>query len=241
MKNLKKTVSILFTVAMVLLMSVGALADDSSVIYEGGAEKYVFIGDKQYTESDTFFNFKNLMPGDSVTQEIIVKNVRGGKYYVNVYMRAIPHNETDNKIHDKVAEVETLASMEDFLSQLSMKVYNGKKLIYEASPDELDGLKNNVLLGKFYEGRGTTLTVELKVPETLGSEYAGRIGEVDWVFIAEEVPMPNPPTGDNSDLLLWGGAFIVAAAAVTVVIVTGKKKKAEKKADSSEKGKEAQV
>ena len=117
--------------------------------------------------------------------------------------------------------------MEDFLSQLSMKVYNGKKLIYEASPDELDGLKNNVLLGKFYEGRGTTLTVELKVPETLGSEYAGRIGEVDWVFIAEEVPMPNPPTGDNSDLLLWGGAFLAAAAAVTVVIVTGRKKKAQ--------------
>ena len=224
---MKKIFAIIAALLLVGVMSMSALADDSSVIYEGGAEKYVFIGDKQYTESDTFFNFKNLMPGDSVTQKVTVKNIRGGKYYVNVYMRAIPHNETDNKIHDKVAEVETLASMEDFLSQLSMKIYNGKKLIYEASPDELDGLKNNVLLGKFYEGRGTTLTVELKVPETLGNEYANRVGEVDWVFIAEEVPMPNPPTGDNSDLLLWGGAFIVAAAAVTVVIVTGKKKKAQ--------------
>ena len=224
---MKKIIAVIAALLLVGVMSMSALATDSSITYEGGAEKYVFLPGSEYTDSDMFQNFKDLMPGDSVTQKITVKNVLDGKYYVNIYMRAIPHNETDNKIHDKVAEVETLASMEDFLSQLSMKIYNGKKLIYEASPDELDGLKNNVLLGKFYEGRGTTLTVELKVPETLGNEYANRVGEVDWVFIAEEVPMPNPPTGDNSDLLLWGGAFIVAAAAVTVVIVTGKKKKAQ--------------
>ena len=36
------------------------------------------------------------------------------------------------------------------------------------------------------------LTVELKVPVELGTAYANRIGEVDWVFVAEEVNDPDP-------------------------------------------------
>lgn len=72
--------------------------------------------------------------------------------------------------------------MTEFLSQLSMKVWNGTELIYEASPDELDVLASNVFLGTFRTGESTTLKVELTVPAELDNRFANRVGEVDWVF-----------------------------------------------------------
>ena len=75
--------------------------------------------------------------------------------------------------------------MTEFLSKLSMKVWNGTELIYDASPDQLDGLKSNKLLGTFRTGETATLKVELSVPIELGNEYANRVGEVDWIFHVE--------------------------------------------------------
>lgn len=75
--------------------------------------------------------------------------------------------------------------MHDFLRQLSLKVYNGGNLIYSATPDQLDGLSQNQLLGEFVNGASTKLTVQLDVPVTLGNKYMHHVGEVDWIFTAE--------------------------------------------------------
>ena len=93
--------------------------------------------------------------------------------------------------------------MDDFLAQLSMRVLNGGEVIYNASPDKLDGLKNNVLLGTFNNGDNTTLTIELNIPKTLSNKYMHRSGEVDWVFTAEGYKdgeiAPIDPTPDNNN------------------------------------------
>ena len=47
---------------------------------------------------------------------------------------------------------ETTATMQDFLSQLTMRVYNGSELIYESSPDQAGALAENVLLGTLSAG-----------------------------------------------------------------------------------------
>ena len=75
--------------------------------------------------------------------------------------------------------------MQDFLSQLTMRIYNGDEIIYNASPNEAGALVNNVLLGTLSKGESLNLKVELDVPIELGNEYANRVGEVDWVFLAE--------------------------------------------------------
>ena len=100
-------------------------------------------------------------------------------------MRAETHDETGNPLSGKVAERETVATMTEFLSKLSMKVWNGTELIYDASPDQLDGLQNNTLLGTFRTGDTTTLKVELTVPAALDNRFANRVGEVDWIFHVE--------------------------------------------------------
>ena len=134
---------------------------------------------------DLFDGFKNVMPGDKLTETIKVRNTAPEYDYVKIYLRAEAHDESNNPLSDSVAHEETVVTMSDFLSQLSMRVYNGGDLIYNASPNQLDGLKNNVLLGEFVNGASTTLKVELNIPKTLGNEYMHRAGEVDWIFTAE--------------------------------------------------------
>ena len=125
------------------------------------------------------------MPGDTVTETITFTNSATDCDFVNLYMRAEAHDETANPLSSKVAEKETVATMTEFLSRLSMKIWNGTELIYDSSPDEPDGLKSNQFLGTFRTGETATLKVELTVPIDLDNEYANRLGEVDWIFHVE--------------------------------------------------------
>lgn len=170
---------------LVMSFATTAFAADSSITFTGFSSGFEFQPGSEYTETDLFQNFKNVMPGDTVTETITFTNSATDCDFVNLYMRAEAHDETDNPLSPKVAEKETVATMTEFLSKLSMKVWNGTELIYEASPDELDGLKTNRLLGTFRTGETATLKVELTVPIDLGNEYANRVGEVDWIFHVE--------------------------------------------------------
>ena len=187
---MKKSCKVIFSLVLMLLMVMGlaatAFADSPSITFNGFTSGFDFQPGSEYTETDLFGNFKNVMPGDTVTESITFTNSATDCDFVNLYMRAEAHDETENPLSEKVAASgETVATMTDFLSKLSMKVWNGTELIYSASPDQLDGLKDNVFLGTFRTGDTTTLRVELSVPIELGNEYANRVGEVDWIFHVE--------------------------------------------------------
>jgi hypothetical protein len=93
--------------ALLLLASIPAQAA-SNVIFVGGAEEFVFMPGSVYSDSDLFENFKGVMPGDVITQRIIVKNNSGTE--VRIFLRADP-------VEDK---------QRDFLSRLNLPstVYN---------------------------------------------------------------------------------------------------------------------
>ena len=226
MKKTLKTISAL-ALALLLLLGMGATAfAESKVTYEGGAEKFVFLPGSEYTETDLFENFKGVMPGDVITQEITVRNNYTKAEKVNIYLRAVVHDEQGNPLSEEVARTEDLVSMQDFLSQLTMTVKQGDKVLFSASPDELDGLKENVLLGTFPGKSQTKLVVELSVPIELGNEYANRVGEVDWVFTAEEVTK-TIQTGDDSDLILWAALMTLSLVTAAGVILPLKRKNKE--------------
>ncbi len=217
-RKMKISFSLLTVVILVLSLGAAALAEGASVSYEGGAEQFVFLPGSDYTDTDLFDGFKGVMPGDTVTQKITVTNRLSGSDTVKLYLRAQAHGAlAGNPLSESVAAQESVVSMTDFLSQLSMTVKQGDRVIYQASPDKLDGLAQNVLLGSFASGESVELTVELKVPAELDNKYAERIGEVDWVFVAEQIPAATtakpdqPKTGDTASLILW---IVVAAVAL---------------------------
>lgn len=186
MKNIfKRITSMTLVLLMTFGMSATAFAADSTITYRGITDGFEFQPGSEYTATDLFDNFKGVMPGDVLTEEITFTNSDADCGFVRLYMRAVAHDEKSNPISEKAAESETITSMTQFLSQLSMKVWNGTELIYDASPDELDGLAENVFLGTFRTGETATLKVELTVPIQLGNEFADRVGEVDWIFHVE--------------------------------------------------------
>ena len=199
MKRCMKRFSALL-LAGVLVLGIGAtsFAAESTITFKGHEAGFEFASGSGYTDTDLFNNFKDVLPGDQLTEKIVVKNEATDCGYVNIYMKAevvdeLTYSETyENADGKDQADVdgqrdETVESMKDFLSQLTMRVYNGEELIYEASPDKTDGLSESVYLGTFYGGESTRLTVELDVPAELGNEYANRVGEVEWVFLAEAI------------------------------------------------------
>ena len=184
-KSFKTITSLVLMLLVVVSMSVTAFAASPSITFEGFSKGFDFQPGSEYTETDLFGSFKNVMPGDTVTETITFTNSATDCDFVNLYMRAEAHDETDNPLSPKVAEKESVATMTEFLSKLSMKVWNGTELIYDASPDQLDGLKSNKFLGTFRTGETATLKVELSVPIELDNKYANRVGEVDWIFHVE--------------------------------------------------------
>ena len=184
-KSFKTITSLVLMLLAVLSMSVTAFATSPSITFKGHSEGFDFQPGSDYTETDLFGNFKNVMPGDTVEETITFTNSATDCDFVNLYMRAEAHDETENPISSKFAEKETVATMTDFLSKLSMKVWNGTELIYEASPDKPDDLQSNTLLGTFRKGETGKLKVQLSVPIDLDNKYANRVGEVDWIFHVE--------------------------------------------------------
>ena len=185
---MKRTCKTIFSLVLTLLLTVSLATSafaSSSITFKGFSAGFDFQPGSEYTETDLFDGFKNVMPGDTVTDTITFTNEATDCDYVNLYMRAKAHDEAGNPLSEKVAEKETVATMTEFLSKLSMKVWNGTELIYDASPDQLDGLQNNTLLGTFRTGDTTTLKVELTVPIELDNRFANRVGEVDWIFHVE--------------------------------------------------------
>ena len=244
-KSMKKLLSLAMILAAIAALAVPALAADA-VVSRKGNDIVIETTGSGYTDTDFFDNFKNVMPGDERTEAITIKNNVTGYDYVKLYIRAVPHDEQGNPLtYSETYENEdgkdqknaagerdeTVATMADFLSKLSMDVYlvnadGTKQTIFSASPDKSAQLTDNVLLGTFAKGQSAKLEAVLTVPAELGNEYANRVGEVDWLFTVEGFNNEKPliPTGQlNWPVVVFGalGALLIVGG----VIVLGKKKK----------------
>ena len=221
---MKKVFSLLLCLMLVLSLSISAFAADGEVTYKGKSRILITPATTQWTRTDLFGEFKNVMPGDRLVEEFKISNGAIDADYVKVYMQAIPHGR-DNPLSPSVAEHETVATMEDFLSQLRMQVYNGNERIYSASPNRTAQLTDPVYLGTLRTWKSMELEVILEVPIELGNEYANRVGEVDWVFTVEAYDDPggNPKTGDY--IMIAVAVMAASAAALAIILIAKKKKK----------------
>lgn len=213
MKTFKKLLSFLFVAIMMLSLCVPAFAADGSVSYVGGAEKFIFAPGSKNSPSDLFDNFKGVMPGDSLTQQILVKNDASNNVKIRLYMRSLG------------AQLDT----DEFLSQMTLSVkQNGTSNLFDAPADETAQLTDWVYLGTIYSGGKITLDVTLDVPLSMGNDFQDAIGYLDWEFKVEELPVSPtdpqaPKTGDESQLILWV-SLMTASAAVVVIMLFGKKR-----------------
>ena len=222
---MKKIIVLLTACILALSTVMPVYAADGKVTYSGNAGKFVFEPGSDYSLTDLFPNFKDVMPGDTLTQKITVKNNADNKVKVKIYMRSLGAHE------DSV----------EFLAQLGLKVQkcadNEMAYMFDAAADETAQLTDWVCLGTLYSGGEVNLDVTLSVPVELDNMFQNKIGYLDWEFMIEEFPAepddPKPPqTGDNSNLGLWF-TLMLCSGAMLIILFFWRRKETEKEENTA--------
>lgn len=218
---MRKMLSALLALWLVLFAILPVSAADGKVTYDGNAGEFVFAPGSDHSLTDLFPNFKGVMPGDSLTQTITVKNDAAHEVKVKIYLRSLGAHEDST----------------EFLSQLGLQVKpsaeNEMAYMFDATAAETAGLTDWVCLGTLYAGGEVNLDVTLTVPTDLDNTFQEKIGYLDWQFMVEEFPVepddPKPPqTGEQSRWGLWLGVMGAALVLILVLLLWRKKDKEEK-------------
>ncbi len=158
--------------------------------------------------SDLFTNFKDLLPGETRTQKIVILNSL--KNETAFYLRA-------EDIEQSLATPENLDYVNNLLQKYAhIRITDEKdKVIYDgpiwgnvySDKKNPDSMRYDYLLGVLKSGETKTLTVELSVDPGLGNEYQNLWGLIKWVWSADggtfydwgdEEPF-DPPDNDDDD------------------------------------------
>lgn len=208
---MKKVASLFITLA--LLMGLAVPVSAGSVTYSDNAGEFIFAPGSEYSPTDLFSNFKGVMPGDHLTQNITVRNRADGEVKVKIYMRSHGAHE----------------GSEAFLSMLHLTARvaedNTMGYMFDAAADEKAQLTDWVCLGTLYSGGEVNLEVTLDVPVEMSNEYQDAIGYLDWEFRVEEYPVdpddPKPPsqTGDKAPIGPVIAVMAVSGVGIVVLII----------------------
>lgn len=214
---MKKLSAFMLLLLFVLSMTVTSFAADGNVTYSGDAGKFIFEPGSDYSPTDLFPNFKDVMPGDSIFQKIVIKNDASKKVKIKVYMRSLGAQE----------------GSEDFLSQLHLRVEKvTDTIMFDAAADQSAQLTEWVCLGTLYSGGEVELNVILDVPTSMDNTNKNLIGYLDWQFMIEELPVepsdPEPPkTGDDFSVGLHMLAFAGSGMLLILLLLRRKKETQE--------------
>lgn len=218
MKKLAKKIFILICTAVMLVNMSSAIFADGTVTYDGNARDFIFEPGSEYSPTDLFTDFKGVMPGDSITQKVYIKNDVSNNVKIRLYIRSLGAKE----------------GSEDFLSKLNLRVsQNGDSNLFDAPADQSAQLTEWVYLGTFYSGAEIALNVTLDVPIELDNEFQEAAGYLDWQFKVEELPVepddPKPPyTGDTAQLTLYVTLAVICGAGLIYLVIFKRRRKKAK-------------
>ena len=173
----------------------------ASVIYEDDVNRYVNI------DNHFFDNLGNLLPGDSMKEEVIIRNDNRSKkeFFFEVDFDEL--NDLEKSLLQKISFV--------------IKDEQGNILVETKLAD-----KKKYSLGVFSNNNSKKLIIELSLPTEIDNDYSKIFTNVIWRFsyktISQKSSLINPKTWDlNFDLSIT--VFVLSAIGFIVVLFLGKK------------------
>lgn len=201
-KTNRKVIAFLLVILLALGTAPAVYADEvtspeptTGIIYRGKSvvDKWLYQNiDTTYTTTDLFKKpgFKNIMPGDRLTQDFIIKNETGNR--VKLFMNVVAHDDVNNKLSDSVAAKTTTERMCNLLNQMKLEVKAGAgdnaRTLFVIPEGQLGTFtsEESIMLGTLTAYHGAILHVDLTVPIEMDNEFANEIGEIDFKFTIEE-------------------------------------------------------
>ncbi len=171
------------------------------VSYEGAAHGFAFSPGSIDSPTDLFDGFKDVMPGDRLTQQIAVSNHTHSP--VRIFLRT------------QGAQLQTKA----FLRQMTLTVtQQDGTCLFDSPADQTGQLSDWICLGTFQPDAHVLLDLVLDVPIEMDNAWADAIGCLDWEFRAEELS-PAVDTGDQNSPWIMGIGFALSACAIAVLLL----------------------
>ena len=222
----KKITAVCLAVAFLFVFSIAAYAKtDSNVVFSGDAEEFIFLDG-----SDSLFdNFRGIMPGETRSQDIILKNddYREMKFYMSADMvEALGEGTAFGAVYQIT------------LSKDGVPFFDGK-LGGENDKDK-GFLGDDFLLATLPKGESARITMDLYIDgDSMDNSYQDTAGLFEFVFSVEhddptdgssanipETPQGggNVTTGDSLPLLALAGGGVCGAAALVGAILLKKRR-----------------
>lgn len=195
----KKAAAVILSYLLLFSFSVSAFAVSPEVSFDG--EKFSF----STSNKDLFVNFKGLMPGDTVEQQIKLVNDSNEKTTFSMCMKVADQEELTEQELDLIEELL-------FNSELiKITITAGGKEIYSDATGGSErkeitdtGAKTSAYLelGAISpNGYSTELVVTIEVSEKLDNTYADAMANIDWEFVARPFESGEVPgTGDSGSI-----------------------------------------
>lgn len=196
----------------------------TSVEFKNPEEGFVFA----VNFGDLFANFKDLIPGETRSQEIKVTNSWSNA--TEIFLNA-------EYIEQKVEDKDTYALIETLLREKAMInifdsygniIYSGAVYgNYDIISNGNNSMKNPISLGEFNPGETKSFYVSLSIDKNTDNKYTALLGLVKWVFSAEGIStdIDIPTTGNNSNTVIYAFTAIISAITLIFLIKFSRKKR----------------
>ena len=152
---MKKWIALLTMLLTLLLSTVTVSAAGGHVTYDGNAQTFIFAPGSRFSPTDLFTDLKDVMPGDTRTQHITLRNDASRNVKTKIWLRSEYADEASRKFFSQL--------------QMSLQVDNSNGQAYMFSPSGTLTADNDgwVLLGTLYSGGEVDLALQLYVPTEL--------------------------------------------------------------------------
>lgn len=222
---MKQKLTILCLIVVSLMFSTNSLyaKEDSIITFDGDAKKFVYVHD----DAKGFTNFEGLLPGETRTQTITLKNedYQELRFYLSSKILDTLGGDVKNKV---IYDIDFLIDGEP----LFQGTVGGQEEV------GMNDSQENLLIATLQKGQSVELTMTLTTDgDSMENEYQGSQGTVQFTFSVEHddtlqtpIPVVNTvvnyvnhaiSTGDTTALMTL---LATAGASICLFIILIKRK-----------------